>query len=78
MIHVGKLIEQTLHEQGRTVTWFAQQLCCTRPNVYKIFRKESIDTHLLWRISCILDHDFFREISYAVGPESIQEDAVHK
>lgn len=78
MIHVGKLIEQTLHEQGRTVTWFAQQLCCTRPNVYKIFRKESIDTRLLWRISCILDHDFFREISDAVGPESIQEDAVHK
>ena len=78
MIHVGKLIEQTLHEQGRTVTWFAQQLCCTRPNVYKILRKESIDTNLLWRISCILDHDFFREISDAVGPESIQEDAVHK
>ena len=36
MIHIGKLIEKTLHEQGRSVTWFAIQLCCTRPNVYKI------------------------------------------
>ena len=35
----GQLIERTLHEQGRTVTWFATQLCCTRPNVYKIFEK---------------------------------------
>ncbi len=47
MIHAGQLIERTLHEQGRTVTWFAGQLCCTRPNIYKIFKKENIDIHLL-------------------------------
>lgn len=66
MIHVGKLIEKTLHEQGRSVTWFAMQLCCTRPNVYKIFRKENIDIHLLWRISCILNHNFFKDISDSI------------
>lgn len=60
MTHIGRLIEQTLHEQGRTVTWFAKQLCCTRPNVYKLFQKETLDTHLLWRISLILHYDFFR------------------
>ena len=65
MIHVGRLIEDKLHEQGRTVTWFATQLCCTRPNVYKIFNKESIDTYLLWRISNILRHDFFHDLSEA-------------
>lgn len=43
MLHIGQLIACTLHEQGRTVTWFARQLCCTRPNVYKIFGKENID-----------------------------------
>lgn len=65
MIHVGQLIEHKLHDQGRTVTWFAAQLCCTRPNVYKIFNKNSIDTFLLWRISCILDHNFFQDLSEA-------------
>lgn len=45
------------------MTWFAKQLCCTRPNVYKIFNKENIDVFLLWRISCVLSHDFFRDIS---------------
>ena len=65
MIHVGRLIEDKLHEQGRTVTWFAAQLCCTRPNVYKIFSKESIDTYLLWRISCILEYNFFYDLSKA-------------
>ena len=66
MIHAGRLIERTLHDQGRTVTWFAEQLCCTRPNVYKIFQKENIDIHLLWRISCILEHDFFRDLADSI------------
>ena len=70
MIHAGQLIERTLHEQGRTVTWFASQLCCTRPNVYKIFRKENIDIHLLWRISYILGHDFFRDLSDSINTGS--------
>lgn len=65
MIHIGRLIKHKLHDQGRTVTWFATELCCTRPNVYKIFSKESIDTYLLWRISCILGYNFFQDLSEA-------------
>lgn len=71
MIHIGKLIERTLHDQGRTVTWFAAQLCCTRPNIYKIFAKENIDLHLLWRISAILGHDFFQDISVSLRADSV-------
>lgn len=64
MIHVGKIIEQRFREQGHTVTWFANQLCCTRANVYKIFSKDNIDVHLLIRISCILQFDFLSAISH--------------
>ncbi|KAA0093490.1 XRE family transcriptional regulator [Bacteroides thetaiotaomicron] len=60
MIHVGRLIEIELHRQGLSVTWFAEQLCCARTNVYKIFGKSSIDTELLLRISDILQYDFFQ------------------
>ena len=59
MIHIGQLIEQTLKEQGRTVTWFAGRLCCTRPNVCKIFKNDNIDIKHLSRISDILQVDFF-------------------
>lgn len=69
MLHAGKLIEQTLRAQGRTVTWFASQLCCTRPNVYKIFGKSNIDIHMLLRISNILNHDFFNDISLEMKNE---------
>lgn len=59
MIHIGELIEQELRKQERTVTWFANKLYCERTNVYSIFKRESIDTTLLLRISEILHHNFF-------------------
>ena len=58
---IGSLIEKKLREQGRTVTWFATALHCDRTNVYKIFQKSSIDSSMLYRISCILGYDFFSE-----------------
>lgn len=59
MVHIGKLIETELRRQERTVAWFARNLYCERTNVYDIFRRESIDTELLLRISRVLKHDFF-------------------
>ena len=61
MIHIGKLIEEELRKQERSVTWFADKLCCERTNVYSIFKRQSIDTELLIRISKILHHNFFQD-----------------
>lgn len=58
-IHIGKIIRKTLREQGRSVKWFAGQLPCDRTTVYKLFKKESIDTALLQRISEILNDNLF-------------------
>lgn len=59
MIHIGKLIEAELRRQERSVAWFARKLCCERTNVYSIFKRESIDTSLLLRISIVLHRNFF-------------------
>lgn len=76
MIHTGLLIKNTLRAQGHTVTWFADQLCCTRSNAYKIFRKNNIDVELLWRISLVLGHNFFGELSsiYAKNPQLLDKE----
>lgn len=60
---IGSLIRDRLKENGRTVTWFASQVFCTRTHAYKIFEKTNIDTELLMRISRVLDHDFFKDLS---------------
>ena len=63
MIHIGNIIRNRFNEHGESVSWFARQLCCDRTNVYSIFKRESIDTALLVKISIILNHDFFKYYS---------------
>lgn len=70
MIHIGKVIEKILRDQGRTVTWFARSLYCDRTNVYKIFQRESVDSEMLYRISKILSHDFFKYYSQELEVEA--------
>ena len=61
--HIGHLIKEELHNQGRTITWLAKQLECSRQNAYKILNRNWIYTDLLLKISIILDHDFFKYFS---------------
>jgi len=59
MVHIGNLIKEELDRQDRTVTWLANKINCERTNVYSIFKRESIDTALLFRISLVLHYNFF-------------------
>ena len=63
MKSIGILIKEELEKQERSVSWFARKLSCDRSNVYRLFQRESIDTHLLARISLILNRDFFSDLS---------------
>jgi len=60
MIHIGHLIEEELRQQERSVSWFARKLYCDRTNVYSIFKRRSIDTELLMRISKVLHRNLFQ------------------
>lgn len=58
-IHIGKIIKEELHHQGRTVTWLAKQLNVDRKVCYRIFHCNSIDSQMLYRISELLNQNFF-------------------
>lgn len=58
-MHIGKLIRKEVNNQGKTVVWLANQLSCSRTNVYKIYGRPYIDTSVLLRISLVLNYDFF-------------------
>ncbi len=61
--HIGELIKQKFEKRGCTVSWFAKELHCDRSNVYDIFKRESIDTKRLYKISEILEHNFFKTLA---------------
>ncbi|MBO6117999.1 MAG: XRE family transcriptional regulator [Bacteroidales bacterium] len=62
-MNIGERIKEVMTQKQRGVTWLAKNLPCERSNVYYIFRRSSIDTELLQKLSKLLDHDFFKDLS---------------
>ena len=58
-IHIGHIIQEELHAQGRSVAWLAIQLGTSRVSCYRIFHSFSIDTYMLFRISELLERNLF-------------------
>lgn len=62
-IHIGQCIKAELSRQGRTITWLANEVHCTRENLYKLFRHSWINTDMLFKVCNALHYDFFKEYS---------------
>lgn len=59
-IHIGQLIHEQLRKDQRSVGWLAREIHCSRNNLYKMFRKPSLDTDLLLSISKAMQFNFFQ------------------
>lgn len=57
-IHIGKKIKEVLKKTDLTVTEFAKKISLTRDGANKIFKKDTIDSDQLLKISQVLNHDF--------------------
>ena len=59
-IHIGNEIRRVLSEKGMTNRALAEFIGTGERNIYTLFRKETIDTGMLKKISEALNHDFFK------------------
>ena len=57
------MIKRELKAQGRSVSWLARTIKMERSSIYKIFERNSLDVALLIKISVVMDHDFFADVS---------------
>lgn len=64
-MNIGLHIKKVFDGMPKTcnVEWLARELNCDRRNVYRIFNRANIDIELLGRLSLILGHDFFADLS---------------
>ena len=65
-IHIGHLIQAQLEADKRSVSWLAREIGCTRNHIYKIFKKTSLDSDLILRISKAMQFNFFKYFSAEV------------
>lgn len=59
MIHIGEILRKDYEESGLQASTYARRLNFTRSNMYAQFRRPSIDTNTLLRISQVLGKDYF-------------------
>jgi DNA-binding phage protein len=69
MVNIGQRIQEELDRQERTVSWMARKMNCSRNGIYRILKKNSIDTALLGQICHVLHYNFFEELSENVMNE---------
>ena len=70
------MIEDELRRQDKTVAWLARSICHERSSVYKIFSRKSVDVYLLLKISVLLNHDFFLDISSAINSRIVASETI--
>ena len=61
-VHIGSIIRTKLEESQQSIAEFAERINRTRPTVYDIFNRKSIDTDLLIKISEVLGYNFLQEV----------------
>lgn len=62
-VHIGSIIQGRAKEMRMGPTELGAKIETSKQNVYGIFKRSSIDTALLHRISIALSHDFFQYLS---------------
>ena len=62
-LHIGELIRKQLDKNGQTIVWLANETGCNRSRLHRIFKNPHVYSDDLWKISSILKHDFFLDIS---------------
>lgn len=79
-IHIGKLIKKALIERGIPIRALADSIYKSRPDIYNIFNRKSIDAELIDRISMALNINLFeilaRDIDERLGkiaPKELKE-----
>ena len=58
-VPIGKEIQAVVRKRGMKVEELAKRLNVSKPNIYDIYRRNTIDTGLLERLCNVLDHNFF-------------------
>lgn len=62
-VHVGGMVAEVMYQQHVSKQDFAARIATDPSNVYRILKKESIETNQLYRYSKELNHNFFKDLA---------------
>lgn len=69
-LDIGEIIKQEYEKSGLTISQFARMINKERTVVYNLFKRQYIDTDLLFQICMVLNVDLFRLFSEKLREEN--------
>jgi len=66
-IHLGQLVANVCEEKGMSSAELARRINTSKQNMYSIFRRKSLDSDLILKLSEALEHDFFQHLRNELG-----------
>jgi len=69
-LDIGEIIKQEFEKSGLSASQFARMIHKERTLVYHLFKRQSIDTDLLYEISMVLNVDLFSLFSEKLRQEN--------
>ena len=75
-LHIGEIIKEIAKRKRLGPTEFGNLINTSKQNIYGIYKRPSIDTELLHKISVALDHNFFKYYLENTSQEIVNEDPV--
>ncbi len=73
VVPIGKIIKEITERKGMTKSELGRRLIMSPTNVHKIFKRETIDTGLLLKISDVLEYDFFSHYTLSKNYDNAAE-----
>lgn len=68
-IHHGETIEKIVRRNGHSITDVARLTKVNRRSVYNWFNQPKLKPEIIYKIGCVINHDFSKELPMLFTPE---------
>ncbi|EOR93422.1 hypothetical protein ADIARSV_3501 [Arcticibacter svalbardensis MN12-7] len=73
LIHHGQIIEKVVRRNGHSISDVARLTNVNRRSVYNWFNQQQLKPEIIYRIGCVINHDFSEELPQLFTPEDFQK-----
>jgi predicted transcriptional regulator len=72
-IHHGEIVEKVVRRNGHSITDVARLTKVNRRSVYNWFNQPRLKPEIIYKIGCVINHDFSVELPQFFTPEDFEK-----
>lgn len=77
LIHHGQILEKVVRRNGHSISDVARLTNVNRRSVYNWFNQPHLKPEIIYRIGCVIDHDFSVELPHLFTADDFNKERRH-